>query len=227
MLISVIDKKKCKKILTVILVLAVLAGIYTYFNRISYPLIVEISEVQAENYVNNIINQAIKRILELRSFYEDFYTYEKNNDGEVVLIKANTASINQLMAFAQIEIQDALNDLKDMQIDLHVGAFLGSSVLADRGPVLKINIMPIGNAVTQWDSFYYNKGINQTIHRLLLRVAAKVNLVIPLKAKDCIIMTDIIIAEDIIVGRVPDTYIGGMQTDDLSNSIFDILSLNN
>lgn len=226
MLISVVSKKKFKRAFLIIILIAAIVAFYTYFNSVTYPLIAELSEAEAENYVNNTVNMAAKRILELRSFYDDFYSYEKNNEGEVVLIKANTSSINQLMTLAQIEIQNALNTLEDMQIELQLGAFTGSAVFAKSGPEVKINIIPIGNAVTKWESYFYNKGINQTIHRLILRVTAKVNLTIPIKAKDCIVMTNIVIAEDIIIGRVPDTYVGDMQTDDLSDSIFDILSMN-
>jgi len=225
MLISVINKKKLKKYFILLLVILAVSLIFNHFYQVSYPLIVELSEAEAENYVNQAVNEAAKRIVELRSFYEDFYTYEKNNDGEIVLVKANTASINQMMAFAQIEIQSALNELEDLSIELHIGAFTGSSMFAKSGPVIKIHIIPVGNAVTEWESYYYNKGINQTIHRLILRVAAKVSLVIPVKAKDCVIMTDIIIAEDVIIGRVPDTYVGDIDSDDFGDNIFDILSL--
>lgn len=225
MLITIVNRKKLKKFFAVVLILTLFCGLIYYFNNVTYPLIVELAEVQAENSVNNIVNGAAKRITALTAFQEDFYTYEKNNEGEVVLVKANTASINRLMALARIEIQNALNELEDMSVSLRLGAFTGSSMLAKSGPDVKIHIIPVGNAVAKWESYYYNKGINQTIHRLLLRVAAKVTLVIPVRATDCIILTDIVIAEDIIIGRVPDTYIGDMDSEDINDNIFDLLQV--
>lgn len=221
--VSVITGKKLKKLFLWVMVICLALSVVLFLNKVSYPLIIELCEIQSDNYVTNAVNEAAKNIMALRAFYDDFYTYERNGEGEIVLVKANTASINQLIALARIELQEELNKLENQKIDLHLGAFTGSSLLADNGPVLTINIIPIGNAVTTIESYYYAQGINQTIHRLILRVTADVRIIVPLKAKDCKIVKDIILAEDIILGRIPGTYINTLEGSSISENIFDLM----
>lgn len=202
MLISVTTKKQLKKYFVLLLIGIIVLGTFVFFKRVSYPLVVELAEIQTDNYVTNLVNEAVKRILQLQQFYDEFYTYERNTDGDVVLVKANTASINQLMALAQIEVQNELNKLETQKVNLHLGAFTGNSLLADNGPVTAISIIPIGSAVSKLESYYYSKGINQTIHRLMLHIVANVKIVIPYKAHNSRVVCEIVIAEDIILGRV-------------------------
>lgn len=223
MLVSVVTKKKIKKFVAYIAIIALLFSLFLYMSKVSYPLVVELTEIQADNYVTNAMNNALKNITALSLFYSDFYTYECNKEGDIVLVKANTSNINQLMAMAQIEVQNELNKLENQKIHMHLGAFTGSSLLSDNGPVLTINLVPVGSAVSKWDSYYYAQGINQTIHRLVLRVMAQVKIIIPFKARECEVVCDFVIAEDVILGRVPDTYISGLESNAISDNLFDLI----
>lgn len=49
-------------------------------------------------------------------------------------------------------------------------------------------------------------GINQTIHRIYLYTVCKVNIVTPLKTISNEITSEVMVAESVIVGPVPDSY---------------------
>ena len=49
-------------------------------------------------------------------------------------------------------------------------------------------------------------GINQTIHRIYLYTVCKVNIVTPIKTITNEISSEIMVAESVIVGPVPDSY---------------------
>ncbi|MFA5450312.1 MAG: sporulation protein YunB [Clostridia bacterium] len=215
----VTTKKKIKKYIKAGAFLLVLLLLVVYFFTVAYPLVLNISEAKAKALVMNTINKAADNIRKFEGFYGKFYTYQANSEGEIVLVSANTAAINNMYLFAQAEIQRQLNDLQNRAIEIPLGAFSGSSILAEYGPAININIVLVGTTEAVWNSYFYNEGINQTIHRLVLRLTTKINILIPAKTSNLTIFTDIILAEDIILGRVPDSYITGFTED----NIFDLL----
>ena len=68
-------------------------------------------------------------------------------------------------------------------------------------------------------SSFYTEGINQTMHRLIMRVQTTIRILVPLSAENVTVSMDFVIAEQIIVGRIPDSYITGISED----NIFDLL----
>ena len=50
------------------------------------------------------------------------------------------------------------------------------------------------------------QGINQTIHRIYLNVTCKVNILTPFKDMEEEIINQVLLLENVIVGRIPETY---------------------
>lgn len=212
-------KRKFKKLMYLAILLLILVLIVVYVSSVAYPLALNIAEAKTRAKTLDAINTASERIRKLSVFYDSFYNFERNNDGEIVLITANTSAINQMYIMCQSEIQKELAGLKDEKISIPTGAFSGLSIVADKGAAIDINVMPVGTAEASWNSYFFNEGINQTIHRVVLRIITKINILVPVKAATVTVTTDILISEDIIIGRVPDSYITGISED----NIFDLL----
>ncbi len=207
------------KIIALLLVVATVAFVFFYYTHTVSPLVVGTAEAEVKKMTSSIVNDATVRLKTYKAFYDEFYTYEKNDVGEITLVRANTASINLMTIYARRAVQDGLSALTDGKIHIPVGAFSGLSLLADKGSEIEINVVQVGTADAKINSYYYSEGVNQTLHRLVLRVTATVRMLIPLKAEDVEVVTDIVLAEDIIVGRIPDSYITGISDD----NIFDLL----
>ncbi|MDR0696370.1 MAG: sporulation protein YunB [Christensenellaceae bacterium] len=212
-------KRKLKKIKFLLILSLIIFSIYFYFDTIVFSLVIDIAESQAKSMALEAINEAGTLIRSLEGFFGDYYDYKVNNEGEVVLITANAANINKMHMTARSETQRALNKLNTANIIIPMGAFSGSSIFADMGPPINLKISLVATSETIWNSYFYNEGINQTIHRLILRISTKLNIIIPIKASDVFIEADFIIAEDIILGRVPDSYIDSLDRD----NVFDLI----
>ena len=213
-------KNKKLGALTLLLVfLVAVLGSVIYYNRSVSPLVKELAESEIKKKtVDAVVNGALKlKVYEV--FYGDFYEYEKNNEGEIVLVRSNTASINAMNVYAQKEIQNSINSLKNDKISIPAGAFTGSSWLADKGNGVELNVLPIGAVETKLNSYFYHEGLNQTIHRLVLKVTTTVKIIVPIKAEDVSVSLEFLLAEDLIQGRVPDSYVTGISDD----NIYDLL----
>lgn len=97
---------------------------------------------------------------------------------------------------------------------MHYGSFTGFKLLSGRGPNVKIQIASIGDVETDLKSEFKSQGINQTLHRIYLEVKCKVNILTPFQDLDKEITNQILLAENIIVGHIPETYynLEGMET---------------
>ncbi len=214
------NKRKFKvKVFLILLTAAMVFVCVSYYRNTISPLVAQTAEAEVKALASRIINESTLKLKNYQAFYDAFYTYEKNDVGEITLVRANTASINLMTLCAKEAVQNGLDSLSDGKVNIPVGAFSGLALLADKGSDVKINVVQVGTADAKINSYYYNEGVNQTLHRLVLRITATVRMLIPLKAEDVEIVTDIVLAEDIVVGRVPDSYITGISDD----NIFDLL----
>lgn len=79
-------------------------------------------------------------------------------------------------------------------------------LLAGRGPGVKIRISSIGTVETDLRSEFTAQGINQTLHRIYLEVKCNVNILTPFHDIEKQITNQVLLAENIIVGNIPNTY---------------------
>ena len=86
---------------------------------------------------------------------------------------------------------------------MQFGSFTGFKLLSGKGPGVPIKISSIGNVVTDLKSEFTSQGINQTLHQIYLCVKTKISVMLP--GCSCVseFETKILIAETIIVGKVP------------------------
>ena len=79
-------------------------------------------------------------------------------------------------------------------------------MLSGRGPGVKIRISSIGNIETNLNSEFTSQGINQTLHRIYVDVSCNVKVLTPFKDIERNITNRVLLAENVIVGNIPDTY---------------------
>ena len=79
---------------------------------------------------------------------------------------------------------------------------------------MPIRISTIGNIETDLKSEFTTQGINQTLHRVYLQVKCEVSILTPYDDITEKITNQVLIAENIIVGKIPNTYynLEGMNT---------------
>jgi len=86
------------------------------------------------------------------------------------------------------------------------GSFTGFKLLAGKGPGVPIRISTIGNVETDLRSEFSAQGINQTLHRVYLQVVCEVSILTPYDNITEKIVNQVLIAENVIIGRIPNTY---------------------
>lgn len=175
------------------------------------PIFFNLAEVEVHNIVNEVINKAVGREVE-NLLYQDMVNYIYNEQGEIVLIQPNIAFINRFTTNLSLAIQRELQGISRETVAVPMTRILGIDILAAYGPELKMRIIPAGYTVPPRlvDSFS-TAGINQTRHKIYLSLTAKVKLIVPFKSRTIDVHADVPVTEVVILGRVPQVYVGMNQ----------------
>ena len=105
-----------------------------------------------------------------------------------------------------IGVQEGLDQYEEENFDIRLGSFTGSKLLSGSGPKIKIRIQTDGNVQTELKSEFTSTGINQTLHRLYINVICTTIVYTPFSNTKETVESKILLAEAVIVGKIPDTY---------------------
>lgn len=210
-----------RKTLKVVLVLAV--AILVYKAIISYiePVFEALCEDKVKSIATIISNQESTKIMN-KYQYEELYTIEKDEAGNVVIIKSNVVPINNMISDLTESIQNRFNEMEKNEIKIPLGNLCGGYYFAGIGPSIPAKVRTSGTVDTEVKSEFIAQGINQTLHRVYVNFECYVKIITPVKNFEKKITNQVIIAEHVIVGNIPDSYYnleGIDSTDEMLNMI--------
>lgn len=200
--------------LAVLLVLAVLTGGFCYINLNLRPVLEGLAGARVEATASRAMNDAIIEIAAVQG--ESFIQVHANEAG-VYLLQADSARLNALAAVCANEAQQRIAALGEQGITIPIGTISGIPILAGKGPKLTLHFTPVGAVTASFGSEFTSAGINQTRHRINIRLLASVRVVLPGMSQSLPVQAEATIAENIIVGKVPDTYTNVANEEDMLN----------
>ena len=205
-----ITKKRGRLKRKVLLFLGIfLALIFTIFNYIENriaPTLQAIGDMRAQEVINRAVNLGVKEIIEQDIFYQDLIFMKEDHEGNITLMQANSLYMNRIATEVSLAIQDNLEEIKDTIKGIPLGNALGSQLLAQWGPKLKLTLTPMGKVDVNFGSEFDQAGINQTRHRIFLTITTEVQVIVPFSRETVKSTLYVPLAETIIVGRVPQSY---------------------
>ena len=132
---------------------------------------------------------------------------ERNEAGEIEYVEANSRLINKLvLAFAaKMEEDYTLGDT--MVIPVNYGVLTGSRILSQLPYTADIRVMPLSLTKFQAETEFTAEPINQTRYKVYCSVSSEIQILAPFSRETAQINRRVLLAEAIIVGRVPDSYV--------------------
>ena len=182
-------------------------------------VVLTLASAKAEVLAVQALNQAAEALIAEGVSYDSLVHVTLGEDGSVRLLQANTAGMNSLASRASLTAQARLEALQDQTVSVPLGSALGITLLAGTGPRIRVHMLPVGAVVTAYETEFTSAGINQTRHRVLLTMRAQVQLVLPTGASGVEAVTQVAVAESIIVGQVPDSFVNVGDDTDLLNLV--------
>jgi len=192
-----------KKFILLFIVLALFSG-FVLIDRIVQPALFTIARVKAVHLATEKLNQTINEKLTKQHIrYQDIVHIQKDNQGKIVLVQADTLKINQLSTEMTLKVQESLRNLENESIGIPIGQLLGIHILAALGPELSVRLIPVGTVRVDIIDKFEGAGINQTRHLIWLDLSSEFQIAIPLYKEAIKVNTKVPLAESIIVGDVP------------------------
>ena len=173
------------------------------------PVVKSSANNRARMIVSQTISEAVlKDIAENRENYSEIITINKNETSEVMSLASNMEKINSIKSRLALIVGEKICDLKTKDACIPIGTLSGIEFLNCKGPSVPLKISVSGNVQTDLKSDFLGSGINQTLHRVYLIVHAKVSVLMPGCSTSFESDNKVLIAETVIVGRVPNLYGG-------------------
>ena len=183
------------------------------------PVVETMAEAKVTNAVTQLLDQAVAEEVQERALtYSDFITAEKDASGRITALTSNMVALNDLRTGILRDAVAAVDQIDTQNLAIPVGNLTGINFLSGRGFDLPVDVMTVGYAHAVYQSRFSDAGINQTRHQLLLEVTVSVDILLPGGDLPAEITTQVPVAETVIVGSVPDTYVElpALQADEKS-----------
>ena len=167
----------------------------------------KIAVSDASDVVSAQVNAVIAELMRSGEYEEDrFVSFEKNTQGEVTAISSNMARINALSAEILDRVVGATEN-RTLTVQIPMGNLTGVSLLMGRGPAVPVRIIMLTSSRVGFHNSILTAGINQTKHQITLDVTVDIDVLIPWGTESTQVCSEVLIADTIVVGQVPDTYL--------------------
>lgn len=170
-------------------------------------VLISVAEASMRSITTVAVNDAVYYTLSDKVRYEDLITVEYDGAGNIVGIASNAFQINRIARDAAYMSQENLNKMSESGVEVPLGAFFGIEAWAGFGPKINMKIIPISNVACSFVSAFEDAGINQTKHSIYLEIVADISIIMPSKTRNFASLTEVLICESVLVGKVPDTYL--------------------
>lgn len=166
----------------------------------------KISEIKAKGVVSRIINEAIAETFASEENQNRLFSVENNKDS-VKTVQPNTILLNRMISDFGIMLQDRYEAVEPKKVKIPAGALTGSKFLSMTGLGVNIRILPLSVSSCSYESAFETQGINQTRYKIFLTVESTVRVLQPFSSKSIEVNNRILLAEMVIVGDVPESYV--------------------
>ncbi|WP_375372992.1 sporulation protein YunB [Clostridium estertheticum] len=201
-----INNKIKGRILIIIAIVMINFTIFIYiFDKTTMPTVMAVADSEMRAKATEIVNKAIIDEYSNQFNYDEIIKVDKDSVGNIVMLKADTLKMNKIACDVALKSQKELMKLGDVGIRVPIGYITRNNILSYYGPSVNIKMQPIGHVETKYSSEFESAGINQTRHKIYVKVKTTVRVIIPLRSNDIEVTNEVPIAETIIVGKTPNT----------------------
>ena len=119
----------------------------------------------------------------------------------------NTGRLNQVISESVAALLEMFGEKRPEEFEVPLGELSGMTIFAGWGPPLPVRVMAAGAVRVEPKVAFVTAGINQVAHRIYLDVEVEMMVVAPFVHNPIVVRQPVILAEQILPGDVPSTYV--------------------
>ena len=198
-----------RRIIGFIIIAGVILIITFFLLRSRYHgVISSLAQTQVKNVTSDLINDAIDSQIQNGTIqYDRMVYFEKDLEGKITALKTNMSEVNRLKTDLLNLINDEILAVDSEHMGIPLGSLILPEVFGGKGPIIPVQILTIRNSEAEFYSEFSQAGINQTLQKLYMQVSVDVSVLVLGQVDDFTISSQVVIAETVIVGQVPDMFL--------------------
>ena len=170
------------------------------------PALSAICEVQAKVIATEIINETVRSELNKESIKDQILVPTYDNNGKINMIRTDAMIMNTISNNIEKSVHNKIENLEKKKFSIPLFTALGSQLLAGKGPGLNFSILHQGSVLVDFITEFEESGINQTRYKIYITVEVDMRVISPVTTSSTTVKNNVLIAEIVIVGEVPDSY---------------------
>lgn len=215
-------------ILIIILIFFFTYTLYSIYNKKITPKIIDVAEMKLQKFTESFLSNNIGYDILNDEIIKDILVINKNNDGEILYVDYNLDQAYLVLDIVTKKLDSLINDLENGQVEnlddanienskygliMKIPMFIASdyALMANMGPTIYLKINFTGSILTNIKSKITNYGMNNALVELYVTIKINEELMAPVVNKTLNIEYDVLIASQVINGRIPEYY-GGLIT---------------
>ncbi|HKM29056.1 MAG TPA: sporulation protein YunB [Anaerovoracaceae bacterium] len=188
------------------MILVATACIYKFKTDIA-PNIDNVSEIKAKGIITEIVNSTLREEFTYRDGGESLLEVKTGRDGKIQMIEANTELINAIVSDFAVALQNKYDNEAPHDVKVTYGTLIGSRVLSQMGPYMTLKVLPLSVSSFDFNTKLESEGINQSKYKVYVKIKTKVRVLEPFSSSVHTVTNKVLIAEAVILGDVPDSYV--------------------
>ena len=202
-----VKRMKKRLFFTLFFLIIAFSLIFAFIDARLTPLIRTLASAYAATMLNDITSgAAAEYIRENGGSTSDLVEVRQSADG-VSAVYVNSAAVNLLASGISAIISARLCE-NEKSFSVPSGNLLSGTLLAGRGPEISVKLLFAGSISGNYKSSLSSAGINQTLHRVTLCFNVAMTAAVGAKDVGFETVSECMICETVIVGKVPTVYVG-------------------
>ena len=188
--------------------LLIAAAAFLYARSV-LPTVRELVYVTVTNRASQAINDSVRRLLaENAQDCANLAVLQRDVKGNVTAVETDVSRANRLRTEVLDAVDREIREISVSKLGVPMGSVVMPALLSGVGPMLPVKILAVSSSDAAFESSFEAVGINQTLHRIVLKIRITMTVLSPAGTTEIDTDADMIAAETVIVGVVPETYLG-------------------
>ena len=198
-------KSKCFKRLFILLFIAIFITLYSFSNK----MLIDLGVSSYSGVLSTASYYALDKSLGNNYDFNSLFTIHKDDKGEIQMITTDAFTFNKLSTIIVDNVTIFLNDYLSKGVEVPIGVFSGIRILSGFGKKIKMPLITVNSVKCDVVSKFEEAGINQTKHSIYVNIIPEVYVVTRLSTKRLTDSITVLMYENVIIGKVPETYLLG------------------
>lgn len=159
----------------------------------------------AETNGNAKLTQTLQNAMyqQIHGRHGEYLTLHYDSTERISAISVHSEAISVLASELTLTLLDTLENFDDPTFGIPIGNLTDSVLLSGKGPRIPLRPIALGHIANEIQSQLESAGINQTLHRILIRFTVAIRYLAPIENITDTVTIDLVVAETLVVGDVP------------------------